>query len=455
MKTQLLVLLMCATSISTFAQFGSQQIITTNADGARSVFATDLDGDGDLDILSVSVLDDTVAWYENTDGLGNFGPQQVITTNADGAVSVFATDLDNDGDMDVLSVSQFDDTIAYYKNLSGGTFSAPVEISTNADGATSVYAIDLDGDNTIEILSASKTDDKISWYKSVNGSYIEKIISTNADGATSVFAADIDGDGDSDVLSASFADDKIAWYENTDGLGTFTNPEQVITTNADGANDVYAVDIDGDGDIDVLSASQNDNTIAWYENTNGLGGFGAQQNISTSALAMFSVYTTDLDNDGDMDVLSASPGDNKIAWYENLNGLGNFGAPQIITTNAISAASVYAADLDNDGDMDVLSASVGDDTIAWYENLNSTLAIDENTLTDFSISPIPANNTISVNSTFDIQQIHIYSNLGQLVLSNTNRNNIDISNLSQGLYFIKFEDENGSIGTSKIIKSDD
>ena len=41
----------------------------------------------------------------------------------------------------------------------------------------------------------------------------EHVISTNADGAKSVFAIDVDGDGDMDVLSASYSDDKIAWYE--------------------------------------------------------------------------------------------------------------------------------------------------------------------------------------------------------------------------------------------------
>ena len=40
------------------------------------------------------------------------------------------------------------------------------------------------------------------------------MISTTADGTKSVFAADLDGDGDTDVLSASNADHKIAWYEN-------------------------------------------------------------------------------------------------------------------------------------------------------------------------------------------------------------------------------------------------
>ena len=141
----------------------------------------------------------------------------------------------------------------------------------------------------------------------------------------------------------------------------------MITTSADFASSVYATDLDGDGDADVLSASLYDNTIAWYENQGG-GAFGPQQVITTSAAGARSVHATDLDGDGDADVLSASIGDNKIAWYENLGG-GVFGAQQVITTSAAGARSVYATDLDGDGEAEVLSASEADNKIAWYEEL--------------------------------------------------------------------------------------
>ena len=101
-------------------------------------------------------------------------------------------------------------------------------------------------------------------------------------GPFSVHSADIDGDGDMDLLSASRDDNKIAWYQN-DGLGNFQT-QQAISTNANLAISVYAADIDGDGDVDVLSASFDDNKIAWYENTDGQGTFSPEQIISTNAL---------------------------------------------------------------------------------------------------------------------------------------------------------------------------
>ena len=53
------------------------------------MYAADVDGDGDMDVLSASMFgrrgNSIIAWYENTDGRGTFGPQRVITTQADGS----------------------------------------------------------------------------------------------------------------------------------------------------------------------------------------------------------------------------------------------------------------------------------------------------------------------------------------------------------------------------------
>ena len=81
MKTKLTLSLVFLIQLNIYSQFGTQQIITTDIVAPRSVYAIDIDGDGDVDILSGSASDGKVAWYENTDGQGSFGPQRIITTN--------------------------------------------------------------------------------------------------------------------------------------------------------------------------------------------------------------------------------------------------------------------------------------------------------------------------------------------------------------------------------------
>ncbi|MFB6373590.1 MAG: FG-GAP repeat domain-containing protein, partial [Bradymonadaceae bacterium] len=85
-----------------------------------------------------------------------------------------------------------------------------------------------------------------------------------------------------------------------------------------------------------------------YENTGG--SFGSPKIISTSPNGPESVHTADVDGDGDPDALSASIRDDTVAWYENTGG--SFGSQKVITTNADRAASVHTADLDGDGDPD-------------------------------------------------------------------------------------------------------
>ena len=238
-----------------------------------------------------------------------------------------------------------------------------------------MYAKDLDNDGDMDIMSASANDDKIAWYEN-NGagdpSFTARTIATTADGAASVFAADIDGDGDQDIISASLNDNTVAWYEN--GLAAFGDPSfssANITTSFDAAAQILTVDIDNDGDLDVLGAAYADDEIAWFENNGASDPSFTSRTIAmgtSSVNGAWSVYAADMDSDGDIDVLSASVLDNKIAWYENDGASDPSFTANTITTSADGAFSVYAADIDSDGDMDVLSASISDDKIAWYES---------------------------------------------------------------------------------------
>ena len=354
--------------------FSDARDIGASVRGASAVYAADLDGDGDADVLFASYLDDTVGWFDNLGG-DTFSGKLTIATGVDGAEAVDAADLDNDGDLDVLSASSNDDTIAWHENMGGGAFRSHT-IATDAILARDVHAADLNGDGYIDVLSASEHDNRIAGYVNLHDGTFSAALDIAADayGAQAVHAADVDGDGDLDVLSASALDDTVAWYEN---LGSLAFSERrVIDPDADGAIDVYAADLTGDGTVDVLSASSWDDRIAWYSNYMGDGTFDGST-IDFDAAGAWDVYAADLDGDGDSDVLSASRGDDRIAWYENTladDDSPYFSGQPYIATDAEGAESVYAADLDGDGDLDVLSASFHGNTIAWYENAGSPTA---------------------------------------------------------------------------------
>lgn len=434
--------------------FGEFQNIVIQAVFPLSVFPADLDGDGDFDVLSASNIDNKIAWYENLDGNGDFGIQKIITVNSNGAGLVKAADIDGDGDMDVLSTSRDDYNIAWHENTDAqGTFGSPQIILSGMAIGLSLCPIDIDGDGDIDIVSSTGGDSKIVWQENIDGQGNfgpPQIITVDVDWPYSIYTTDLDGDGDYDILSASTSDDTIAWYENLDGQGAFS-PQQVISTEAEYALSVYASDLDGDGDMDVLSASSDDDKVAWYENMDGQGNFGPQKIISTNANFNRSVFSEDIDGDGDMDVISQSSNPNLITWFENLDGDGNFGPQQTVTTNVKFPTSVYAADMDGDGDIDVLSTSSGDDKIAWYENLGP-LSIDENLLDEFVVYPNPTSGILIIRAQSEVMQLQVYNQLSQLVSETNNQNSIDISKSAAGLYFLKIYDMSGNCVIKKIIK---
>ena len=350
--------------------FGDQQLVDDTADGVRMARPADLDGDGDDDLLVAIELGDQVAWYQNVDGIGGFGPRNVISTTQNGPRAVYAADLDGDTDLDVLCVSTVDDVLAWYENLDGaGSFGAAQVIHTGGDFPVSVIAADLDGDNDMDVVSLSELDDELKWFANTDGLGSfggAQTISTAGDYPLQVIAADIDGDTDMDLAVASANDDEVAWLRNN-GSGSFSR--FVIGTTGTGAFTVAAVDLDGDGDLDVAAGSNFDDEIYWHENTNGAGSFGSVNLVSKfDANGPTWVSGADMDGDGDEDLLSTSNLDSEVSWYENVDGVPCCANPTVLTTRAFGAWSHFAVDMDGDGDLDVVTASVSDDEVAWYRN---------------------------------------------------------------------------------------
>ncbi|MDQ7054865.1 MAG: FG-GAP-like repeat-containing protein [candidate division KSB1 bacterium] len=337
--------------------------ITNSANGANAVLSTDIDGDGIQDIVSSSFNDDKIAWYKQ-DATGQFTPRDVFVI-AQNARAVHAVDLDDDGDLDVLSASSGDNKIAWYENLGNGQFHSYV-ISSNARQAWDVSVADIDADGDMDVVSVSFADDKVAYYENdgnQNFTELDLTFFIKNIGPRSLKIADADADGDLDILFSMFNRDGAAWCINQ-GAGIFVLPLLVVTNNADGANAVDAADMDGDGDMDVLIASMNDNKFAWYEYAGAEPALYTEHLISTTANNPWDILAADLDQDGDIDVVTASSGDNTIAWYENDGNL-QF-SQHVISTTASQTKSIHVADVDGDGDLDVLGV---DFTRAlWFEN---------------------------------------------------------------------------------------
>jgi hypothetical protein len=306
-----------------------KQTITDTVYGVRSIFAIDLDKDDDVDLLTIfyryerwmctHIRHEYVVWLEN-DGNQNFSANILKSLTYDFLKSIFAYDIEMDGDNDIVICREWF-CLEFFENDGMMNFTDHNPITYSSIKIEEIVATDLDGDDYIDILSAE--DWEIACYYNdyaYNNAvvYSRYPIVYNLDGGyRSVFPVDLDKDEDNDIISTIC--NKIVWleYPNSKQLEF---EEHIINENVKNPRSVYATDMDGDEDIDVISASYEDHTIAWYEN-DGTQNF-IDHIISDTANGANFVFAADLDKDNDIDVLAASLIDSTIIWYENLKSTG-------------------------------------------------------------------------------------------------------------------------------------
>ena len=353
--------------------FGPAIVVNATGGVPTSVHAEDLDGDGDRDYLLSSVTE--VAWFTNATGTGDFNHKQAIGSSLFLPQQTRAADVDGDGARDVLVVEG--NSVEWYRNVDGlGSFGSKQLITSALPSAVDVDGTDMDGDGDLDVLATSEADDQLVWYPNLTGTGSfgpAQVVSTADLVAHSAIGRDLDADGDTDILAYKPIDRLATWYENTDGLGTaFAIHDLTQPSPASGSHGRHATtaDIDGDGDLDVLVAGGLLGDCSWFENPDGHASFGACHVISTAVSDPRGVCAADLDGDGDRDVLSASFWDAKLAWYRNLDGQGHFGPQVVISTAAAFADWVTTGDIDGDGTLDVVGAGAASDDVLWFANLD-------------------------------------------------------------------------------------
>lgn len=345
------------------------QEVSGSATQPGRILALDFDDDGDLDAITASISEDKLAWHENQ-GDGDFGRQQVLTYETVEPWSLVGADIDGDGNRDLLVAGRGvgGKQINWYRNLGNGQL-GPREVVEDhlSKAVSSVAAGDLDGDGDQDVVSASSDGETVTWNRQDDNGDFDTAVTIDASlkRASTVFCADLDGDGDLDVIASSLSigsgtgHPAVYWYENL-GAGSF-GPRTLAGDFAGGAR-AYALDMDTDGDLDIVTAGK---TADWVENLGGAN-FGSVHNIS--AVAVNWIDVRDVDGDGDYDAVTTATSNQSIKWYERL-GDGSFSNPMTINQDVSFPIAVTFADWDQDGDADVLASSGFLGGLAYQENL--------------------------------------------------------------------------------------
>ena len=343
----------------------SENVVADNFMYFRDIHVVDLDGDNDQDIVAAG--SNHVIWWENLDGSGTLWQYHYVDGQCLDSNTIHSADIDRDGDLDLVGGSTEFDKLYWWENLnSSGTDWAKHTIgNTTMWGIYSAYAKDLDSDGDVDIVCALRFRDYVVWLENVDGigsTWSYHNIDMDFNNANTVLIADMDNDGDNDVLASG---DGLAWWEYDPPSSPYWIQHNL--GGPGGAYCVFAADIDSDGDMDAIASSKEGDEVSWWENIDGQGCAWEKHSVDSLYDYAASVYGVDLDDDGDMDILGASVFDMEITWWENIDGSGLTWSEHIMDSNFDGAYAVSASDIDNNGLIDVVGAAVYDKALSWWQ----------------------------------------------------------------------------------------
>ncbi|MFC2174035.1 FG-GAP repeat domain-containing protein, partial [Acidobacteriota bacterium] len=332
--------------------------------GAKTLCAAlaDMNADGHLDILNGNYGRDYT--YLN-DGAGSYDSSRNFGTGDDGTLALALGDMDRDGDLDIVTgnfrgwASSGEQNVVYLNDGAGNFdwFGADRLFGTGSDRTTNVALGDVDRDDDLDIVTGNSKEQNVIYLNDGSGNFGSSRNFGPADKAWSLALGDMDCDGHLDII-VSREGMPNALYVN-DGAGNFDGPdaERLFGTQADS---LAVGDVDGDGDLDIIAcryAAQN----AVYLN-DGAGNFdwaGAERLFGAEAENSYRVALCDVDRDGDLDVVTASIGLQNLVYLND--GAGNFPDSRDIGLDpgpdADITYSLAVGDIDGDGDIDVISGN--------------------------------------------------------------------------------------------------
>jgi len=229
-------------------------------------------------------------------------------------------------------------------------------VDTGSAPFVSLASVDIDGDSHYDLIASSGYSNMVYWWRNDLGNGTEwtaHTVTTEVTGAFSVEAGDVNDDGYTDIVTAARFDDEIAWWENTDGTGTQWT-KHVVADNFDGADKIVLCDVDGDNDTDIVASAIVSTDVLWFENIDSQGTTWAPHTVSQPGSFVRAMETADVDGDGDEDVVGYYPSWN-LVWWDNTDGTGLNWTERIVCNTINGVSDIAVADMNGDSFLDVVT----------------------------------------------------------------------------------------------------
>ncbi|MFN0243145.1 MAG: FG-GAP repeat domain-containing protein [Planctomycetota bacterium] len=322
----------------------------------------DLNGDGKADLVTVFSTHGVVSVLLGN-GYGLFRPRLDFATSTNvlfGVEHCVLGDIDHDGDLDVVMNTLFSDRsyVAVMRGHGNGALDGPVLLSTGGTEAVHLALGDVDEDGHLDLVTANVTSRDVSVLRGDgNGSFVVFAVlpAPGGDAPDGVALHDLDGDMHLDLVVAGAPNGHVSVLAGN-GDATFA----AAASYQSGAGDIHVGDVDGDGDGDLVAAISGG--ISVIEN-DGTGAFGPSSTYAT--IASEHIALGDVDRDGDLDVASGGWSD-QVAVVLGL-GDGSFGPATVMPTTPMPR-SVQLVDVDRDGAADLIAGSYADSVVSVFHS---------------------------------------------------------------------------------------